>query len=190
MSIAISHLPNEIDVGDGIVLSAKTESNYDEFVKIAGDNQEHLAQWLPWAISIPDESSLAHYTEAKQKKADDKEVNWNIYASDSLAGAVGLMNRNMSNDALEIGYWLTKDSVGKGIMTRSVQAVIELTFSETTVKAIDIACDRANTSSRNVALRCGLQLHRTENKEVQAHSESGIHDVYRITRDEFLKLHH
>lgn len=165
MKIKISHLPDKVEVDGPIFLVAKSSENYDDFAVVAAKNRDHLYDWLPWAKNTPDESSVEHYTTAPEKKQQNESVDWNIYNKDNLVGAVGLMARNKDPYVLEVGYWLAKDSEGQGIISKCVNAIVDLAFNETEATAIEIGCDKTNDKSAAVAKRCGFKLHHEAKRE-------------------------
>ena len=186
MSTQVSHLPNEIVVDEELALRAKSSESFDEFSRIVVSNREHLSAWLPWAENAPDESSVAHYSESPMKKENDEEVNWDIFCRGSLCGAIGLMKREETKTILEIGYWLAQEFNGRGIMTRCVNALVDVTFKQTDTPAIEIGCDKANLPSASVALRAGFTYHRDKEREPVARCETDFGHYFRLTRDEWL----
>lgn len=188
MATLISHLDDHITVDEDIYLRAKTSNVIDEFIVLARKNRDYLYDWMPWAQNTPDESSLIHYNEAPHKKFNNEECNWDIIFHDQMVGAVGLHNRDVGKEILEIGYWLDEDHQGKGIVTRITHFLINMCFEDTSTPAIDIWCDHANEKSAAVALRCGLTLYSHKEREAQARKETGRLDGYRITREEWEEI--
>ena len=56
------------------------------------------------------------------------------------------------------GYWLDKDVLGQGIISRAIQAVVEKYVREGTVRRFVIKCIVSNSASNQVALRNGFTL--------------------------------
>lgn len=187
MKIQISHLPDLVEINENIELRAKSEDSYAAFAEVAKQNRDHLYDWLPWAKNTPDESSLEHYSSAPEKKQANESCDWDIYDGDQLVGAIGLMARNKDPKVLEIGYWLAKDAVGKGIISQSVKKLVDLAFSETEAIAIEIGCDKTNLRSAAVAKRCGFTLHHEAKREFpigkgRLETDDGL--FFWFTRDE------
>ncbi len=186
MPTKISHLPDEIIIDDELTLRVKTVNSLDEFSRIVVDNRDHLSAWLPWAENAPDESSVAHYSESVARKENDEEVNWDIFFGGLLCGAIGLMKREETKTILEIGYWLAQEFNGRGIMTRCVNALVDVTFEQTDTPAIEIGCDKANLPSASVALRAGFTYHRDKERAPVARCETDFGHYFRLTREEWL----
>ena len=54
--------------------------------------------------------------------------------------------------------WLSREFLGRGIMTRSVRTLCDFAFRELDINRIQIKCAVANTASRNIPQRLGFQL--------------------------------
>ena len=55
----------------------------------------------------------------------------------------------------EIGYWLSRDAMGRGIMTRAVGALEQYGFDAPGLNRIEIHVDTENQPSQAVAMRAG-----------------------------------
>lgn len=190
MSTQISHLPDEIVVDDAIVLRAKSSDMFEAFAVVARENRSHLEGWLPWAANTPDESSVTHYHFAPEKKAANETADWDIYVSGQMSGAIGIKTREENSRILEIGYWLAKNAVGKGIVAKSTETLVDLIFNETDTPAIEIACDKANIKSAAVAVRCGFTLDREVDRthsQNKAPLETDTGQFYKLTRKQWIQ---
>jgi RimJ/RimL family protein N-acetyltransferase len=58
--------------------------------------------------------------------------------------------------ALEVGYWLRRDAVGKGLATEMASAMVKTAFEFDQVKRLDLATDPENERSAAVARRLGF----------------------------------
>lgn len=65
---------------------------------------------------------------------------------------------NPANSSAEIGYWLTEDAQGKGIMTRAVQGMIELGFDYFDFNRLTLVIQVENKASQKVAERSGFEV--------------------------------
>ena len=103
-----------------------------------------------------------------------------------MVGAIGILIRDSQDPVLEIGYWLAKDSVGKGIVTKSCIALRDLSFKTTEIPFMEIACDAANLKSQAIAIRAGFSLNREVERKFangRARLETETGQFYRLTRE-------
>ena len=82
------------------------------------------------------------------------------------------LHRRIEPAALEIGYWLRPDYLGRGYASRAVAALTEAALSLPDVDRIEIHTDEANTSSAAIPRRLGYRLDRVEPKTPQASGET------------------
>ncbi|MFY1049571.1 GNAT family N-acetyltransferase [Apilactobacillus sp. 1-1-2] len=130
-----------------------------EIYDIINKDREELAKWLPWAKdmqSIDDEAKFIRY--AKEH---------NIFVLAILNGAkpvgmIDLHNVDQVNHTAEIGYWLSSEYQGKGIMYNSVQSLVSYAFNFFDMEELIIKAEVDNEPSRRVAERAGFTFQKTE----------------------------
>jgi RimJ/RimL family protein N-acetyltransferase len=88
-------------------------------------------------------------------------------------GEVGLYTR-AGIGAREVGYWLRRDAVGKGLATEMASAVIRTAFELDKVTRVDLTCDPDNAASAAVARRMGFTLEgRLRDRQLAPHHTRG-----------------
>ncbi|HZW90612.1 MAG TPA: GNAT family N-acetyltransferase, partial [Myxococcaceae bacterium] len=75
-------------------------------------------------------------------------------ASGDVVGSVGL-HRREAPDALEIGYWIRTDVMGRGFATEAVRALTGIGLGQ--AARVEIRCDPRNARSIAVARRAGFR---------------------------------
>jgi ribosomal-protein-serine acetyltransferase len=85
----------------------------------------------------------------------------------------------------EIGYWIRSVYEGRGLVTRGVQAMIELAFRERSVHRVVIHAGVDNLRSRAVAERLGFTFEGMARGE--GRGSGGFYDlaVYALLEDEW-----
>ena len=64
----------------------------------------------------------------------------------------------LGKKAASLGYYLAEDAGGKGIMTRSVKAVLHYAFENLKLNKMEIRCGVENVKSRAIPERLGFKL--------------------------------
>jgi ribosomal-protein-serine acetyltransferase len=82
-----------------------------------------------------------------------------IWFQGSLVGFITLSRLEDSFTAAEIGYWITAEQEGKGIITRCVSALMDYAIDKMKVLRFVIGCAVNNQRSRAVPERLGYRLH-------------------------------
>lgn len=136
-------------------------------------SRAHLAEWLPWA-GAADRQSLAHFLLASQASFDARTdfgyAVWDQAAT--LVGGAGLHARR-GPGALEIGYWIAVDRIGRGYATAAARALTEAALALGDVERVVIRCDEANTRSAAVPRKLGYRLDRMEAAPLETPAATG-----------------
>ena len=82
-----------------------------------------------------------------------------IELNNELIGCIGVNPGEFEySRSGEIGYWLSPDYWGKGIVTRAVNQVVEKVFSETKLNRIFACVFSGNQASMKVLSKCEFKL--------------------------------
>jgi ribosomal-protein-serine acetyltransferase len=121
-------------------------------------NLARLQRWMPWAT---DDYALQHAHDFirrnLQQFADNQGFSASIFYEGRLAGAIGLNWINWQNRKTEIGYWLSEDLEGRGIMTRSCRALVNHAFLALKLNRVEMYVGVANDRSRRIPERLGFR---------------------------------
>jgi ribosomal-protein-serine acetyltransferase len=108
-----------------------------------------------------------------------------VWYERQLAGLVGLKDIDYLNLKTEIGYWLVENMTGKGVMTRSVKALIEFIFQVMKMNRIQIKCGVGNRKSSTIPKRLGFVFEGVE-RAGEKHQNKFIDlEVYSLLKKEY-----
>ena len=147
-----------IPVRKGLELRRRVEADAEAVFQIIDKNRKHLKQWLPWLDDSKTVEDLRQYiqndiTEFKKKEGCD----FGIWYEGQWIGGIGFSSFGTKNRKTSIGYWLSEDFQGKGIMTDSVRALVNYGFEQLNLNRIVIRCAVENTKSRAIPIRLGFK---------------------------------
>jgi ribosomal-protein-serine acetyltransferase len=148
-----------LNVDKNIVLRQLELADTPDIFNTIDTQREHLGSWLPFVETTKQLSDTQAFVESVVNTPKDRlEYTFTIRVNDRFAGLVGFKDTDRVNKKTEIGYWLSRDFPGRGIMTRSVRTLCDFAFRELDINRIQIKCAVANTASRNIPQRLGFQL--------------------------------
>lgn len=128
-----------------------------ELYQLVDSNRNHLRAWLPWVDTM---DSAAQYHEIipiwLKQFADNNGFNIGIRYNGVLVGSGGFHQIDWNNKQTSIGYFLAEGFEGKGIMTRTVQALINYAFLDLNLNRVEIRCGVGNKKSRAIPERLGF----------------------------------
>lgn len=132
------------------------ESDADELYVVTDANRDYLARWMPWAAKQTPEGTLEFIRSTRRQFADSKGLTSAIVEDGRIVGTLGLNDIDAANSSAEIGYWIAEEVQGRGIVTRSVAAVVEHAFGRLKLNRLEIHAGVGNERSRAVPQRLGF----------------------------------
>jgi ribosomal-protein-serine acetyltransferase len=175
-----------IRVDDEVFLRLHEERHAEDLFKLTDNNRDHLRHWMPWVdgTTSPDDTRK-FLREVLQKLAGGREYGFAILDRGRLVGAIGL---RVADDAqeTEVGYWLSAQAQGRGVITRATQALVRFSFEELRMDRVVILCASDNVRSRAVPERLGFTLEGTlRRRDVVPGQEPRDQIVYSLLRSEW-----
>ena len=147
----------DIIVDDKLVLEATAQKHAAGLFNAVNANRSHLSAFLPWVDHMKSVSDFSNYIQHCEKLFEDKtDVSFVIIANNTVAGRIGLHYIHPQNRVASIGYWLTKDFEGEGIITRSCRAIINHAFKEMNLHRLEIKAAVDNSRSQAIPRKLGF----------------------------------
>nr|WP_251025945.1 GNAT family protein [Bacillus sp. ISL-47] len=130
----------------------------EDLFNLVDSNRKHLREWLPWVDNMASPVQYHSIIPMWLKQfADNNGFNAGIRYRGRLAGSIGFHQIDWHNGQTSIGYYLAKGFEGKGIMTRSVQAMVNHAFIDLKLNRVEIRCGVKNLKSRAIPERLGFK---------------------------------
>lgn len=148
----------KLKVDDEIEIRMLEEPDTETIFALVDRNREHLRQWLIWVDRSDTPEITRQYIKDSKRLCENKEaMSAGIWFNGELVGAIGVVAYEWHNRIMEIGYWISADRQGKGIITRAVSALVDYAFNEQNLNRVEIHCATANASSRAIPERLGFK---------------------------------
>jgi len=149
-------------------------------------SREFLREWLPFVDSTESYKDTEAYLKSlHHARGAKKDLVFEIRHREKLAGIIGMKDIDLVNNKAEIGYWLGKEFVGKGIMTRSCLALINYAFDELQLNKIKISCAVENVRSCNIPKQLGFAFEGIERQGEYINGKYQDLKVYSLLRKEW-----
>lgn len=154
-----------LPVNEHLVLRQVDESEVDSFFQLVDDNREYLAEYLPWVDKNKStDDTHSFIKEVQYQRLEGSLYGFGIYSDDVLVGHISLMH--VTDDSPpEIGYWISQDSSGRGIVTSAAKAVTDFGLGVLNLGEIVIKARTNNIASNKVAEKLGYEISGTEKKD-------------------------
>ncbi len=120
--------------------------------ELVNAQRQYMSEWLEWVdVSNSPEDMYPHL----KKSSEITNSNYYIIFDKKIIGSISFVSLLEKHKMAEIGYWLSRDYNGRGIMTRAVRSFETLGFKDLGLNRIEIKVDVDNIKSRAVPERCG-----------------------------------
>ena len=148
-----------IIVDDELSIIVPTSEDAVELFSLVDDNRKYLREWLPWLdtnLSVKDELD---FIEISQKdRIQGSSGVWLIREKNDLVGTISINWIDWDNKSCGLGYWISEDKVGKGIVNRCCKFLINNLILNNQIHRFVIEAAVENHASRTVAENLGMRL--------------------------------
>lgn len=129
----------------------------EEFAAHVGEVRDHLAPWIPWAHTIVDAESAREFLQRyADRQAQDEGRLYGIRVGGKLAGGTLFRTFHVPSGVCEVGVWLDRGAVGRGLVTSAVRAMVDWAVDARGMTRVEWRADPSNTRSVAVAERLGF----------------------------------
>jgi RimJ/RimL family protein N-acetyltransferase len=147
--------PPVIDLGNYRLRPLRTDDALAWYAYLSDPEVTHLTSYN---VSSMDQVSnfIATYI---SDYAERRSSRWALVDADSdqLIGTCGYYSWNPDHSIAELGYDLSREHWGKGLMTEAVRAVVRWGFHEVQINRIQATVMAGNLASMRILEKCGFQ---------------------------------
>lgn len=133
-------------------------------------SREHLMPWMPWAEGDPEDvqAYISRLRFFRGKFDLGENYIYGIFNKDEdfLIGGTGLHPR-VGNKATEIGYWIHKNYINKGLASETTMALTKVAFEVCQMIRVEIHCDPDNLRSAAIPRKLGYTHDATLRKRLE-----------------------
>lgn len=146
----------ELPVEDNITLRQLRPEEASSVYAIVDANRDHLQRWLAWVNGTNSEKDVADFIEVTlEKRRKGTEYGYAICLDGVPVGHMSLM---YIHEEPEIGYWVSSEVAGQGIVTKAAQALTDFGIKTLGLQKIVIRVNPENIASNRVAEKLGYTL--------------------------------
>jgi ribosomal-protein-serine acetyltransferase len=112
---------------------------------------------MPWAAAQTLEGTAAFIEGAVRRRADRNGFEMALMLDERMVGAAGFAGIDWVARATSVGYWLSEEHQGRGLMTGAVGALVDHAFGELELHRVEIQAAEGNGRSRAIPERLGFR---------------------------------
>lgn len=148
-----------LQIDDQIKLELVDVQHAEVLYELAVDNRTHIEQWMQWIRNMHSVDFMHNFIKyTKERNANGLEYAYIILFNNIVVGRIGLYKIDAQNKIGEIGYWISEDYQGYGIITKACEGLISFAFKELLLNRIEIKCGTENYKSQGIPERLNFKL--------------------------------
>ncbi|MBQ4800504.1 GNAT family N-acetyltransferase [Pseudoalteromonas sp. MMG006] len=146
-----------IQIAEHIKLAPLVEGDAAGILKTVNLSRASLGEFLPWVEGVNNIESAKKYILDRVNSGLNGSRWFKIYYKDNLSGVFAVKFICPDLNIAELGYWLTSDVQGNGIIGQVIARVPSI-LKNTSAKVIEFRCLEQNVASIKIALKSGASL--------------------------------
>jgi ribosomal-protein-serine acetyltransferase len=144
-------------IGDGLELRLVEDRHVQAVYDLVRRNLDHLRPWMPWATdAYSSEDARAFQRRTLEQFARNAGFSAGVFDRGAVVGVVGFHHVSWENRSTSMGYWLSADAQGRGVMTAAVRTMVDHAVRELGLNRVEIRCGTDNARSRAIPRRLGF----------------------------------
>ena len=174
------------EINPELKLAVNSPHFAEALYNLVDQNRDYLREWLPWLDRTTEQKDVETFIKSvTTQMAEGRGLTCLIIFQDNLVGVVSYNTIEASTKTGYIGYWLDQAHNGQGIMTKCVEKLIEIGFSELGLRKVEIRCAVGNTRSRSIPERLGLKKEGIIRNAENLYGRYVDHVVYGLLKNEW-----
>ncbi len=170
---------------NGSNISIRTFSTDDiaQFYEAAIESVEHMHQFLPWCHPGYAMNECELWVNTRSRAWDcGEEYSFLIVAnSDSaIMGGIAINEVNLTHKIGNIGYWVRKSGLNKGMATEAVSLIARFGFKLLGLNRLEIVTLPNNVASNKVARKAGAKYEGIMQKRLVVHGKALDSCIYSL----------
>lgn len=146
-----------LPVRENLILRFIRPDEAEALYALVDKNRAHLRRWLNWVDGETGvESSRRNIAKRFEKAEKGETLELGIFHEGILIGSLGFNRIASENRKASIGYWISEEFQGKGIVTDCVKALVTYGFGTLNLHRIRIQCHVENKKSASIPERLGF----------------------------------
>jgi len=148
-----------ITIDDNLLLRTYEVNDAEELFTAVDNSRRHLHTWLEWVDkTLKPEHSLQFIQQSLHEQDMQQSLALGIFYNNKIIGGVGMHNWDQSVQKAQLGYWISKEYEGKGIISKCIVKFVSFLFEKIGLNKIEIHFFPANKRSAKVAERLGCKI--------------------------------
>ena len=144
-------------VDDHISLRTIVPDDAEVVAAVVISNLDRLKPWMPWATDDYSVDTTRWFIERGMETSKSTgEFAAGMMYDGQFSGILGFHHLDTVNRSACLGYWISSEFEGRGIVTKSCQVLLNYLFDTMALHRVQVNCNIENSRSRAVPERLGF----------------------------------
>lgn len=146
-------------IGDDLLLRSFQPEDADGLFEAVNGSREHLRPWFPWVdATTKPEHSLQFIQQSLTHQTNQRSMALGIIYKRKIIGSMGMHNWDHYLKKAQLGYWISKEYEGQGIIYTCLLRFIDFLFERTQLHKLEILFMPDNIRSAKIAEKVGFRV--------------------------------
>lgn len=129
-----------------------------QLYKAVDSSRDHLRPWMPWVdMTQKPDHSLQFIQQSRVQQQNQEGMALGIIYNGNIIGSMGMHGWDHNLRKAQLGYWISKEYEGKGLLTKALKSFIDFLFAKVGLNKVEIQFMISNKRSAAVAERLGFK---------------------------------
>ncbi|MBN9483434.1 MAG: hypothetical protein BGO70_13210 [Bacteroidetes bacterium 43-93] len=146
-------------IDDSLLLRSYQLEDAAELFRSVNESRAHLRPWLVWVDATQkQEHSMQFIQQSLVQQHNQEALALGIFHNRKIIGGIGMHHWDHVLEKAQLGYWISKEFEGRGIIHRCMLRFIDFLFDKVNLNKIELHFIPANKRSAAVAERLGFKI--------------------------------
>ncbi len=146
-------------IDDNLLLRSYQLEDAGELFRSVNESRAHLRPWLLWVdATTKPEHSLQFIQQSQHAQHQQEALALGIFYNRKIVGGIGMHHWDHVLEKAQLGYWISREFEGRGIIHTCMQRFIPFLFDKVGLNKIEIHFIPANVRSAKIAERLGFKI--------------------------------
>lgn len=180
-----SATPLHLPVGEDLYLRQASPLDASALYELIDTQRSYLRKWLPFVDLSTSVSATELYLQSVTAPGNTKDFLFIMVYQEAVAGLISFKEIDNFNKKLEIGYWLSENLQGKGIVQRSCKILLKYAFEEMKMNRIQVKVGVGNLKSSNIPKKLNFHFEGVQREAEYLNGSFHNLEVYSLIKKEW-----
>src|SRR5690606_4479459 len=148
-----------LEVDNGLCLRSMKPDDAAAMTDCINANFDHLQKWIPWINPLSHDGMILDFIHEQIMAQEVQEgLMLGLFLEEEPIGMAGLQHWDHSLAMAELGFWLSKHHLQKGLMAKAISKLMHFGFADMQLQRIMATFPITNIRAQRLLERLGFKV--------------------------------